>query len=431
MTEEPKPAVETFQCPGCGASVRVRAQGTAVTIACEACGSIVDANDPKRQLLEAVSRKSKAKLLIPLGKRGKLFGTEWEVIGVLRRAEHPWPESEECLLFNPTKGLRWLICYDGHWSFAAPARDKPKKLESSGSYGLGLPMYAELNGKRYRRFHRGTEKVTFVAGEFHWRVRVGEVSNTEMFVAGGEALYHDSTAKEDNWSVATYVKASDVKKAFGVTDLPWRRGIGALQPRPAEKDRSAVFKTYFALVAVIFAVQIVTCSSASNHTIHVQSFEYTTAAKDKETRTESFDVGKGIENLEIDLYSPVNNHWLAIDGELVNETTGDTWPFEEGVEYYSGYDSDGSWSEGTTHATKVLSGVPPGRYHINLEPSSDYGAAETGSQSYEIKAVRSVPTFGNFWWALVLLSIPPSILWLVGHYYDRERWSKSDFSPYG
>jgi ribosomal protein S27AE len=37
---------ESFQCPGCGSSLTIRAKGHTETLACGTCGSIIDLTDP-------------------------------------------------------------------------------------------------------------------------------------------------------------------------------------------------------------------------------------------------------------------------------------------------------------------------------------------------------------------------------------------------
>src|SRR5271155_4599009 len=83
------PQVKALNCPGCGAAITLRSLSQAVTVICDHCHSILDAQDPRLTILQ----KFKAALdedppLIPLGTRGKIRGTEFEVIGFERRTIH-------------------------------------------------------------------------------------------------------------------------------------------------------------------------------------------------------------------------------------------------------------------------------------------------------------------------------------------------------
>jgi hypothetical protein len=111
--------VSDLNCPNCGASITLRALGQASSVVCEGCGSILDAKDPKLQIIQTFHRiVSSDPPLIPLGTRGKIRGTDYEVIGLERRTinvdlvDYHW---HEYILFNPhsdfaIRGIRhWTI----------------------------------------------------------------------------------------------------------------------------------------------------------------------------------------------------------------------------------------------------------------------------------------------------------------------------------
>ncbi len=118
-----------FDCPGCGAPTVLRAQGAVETVACEHCGSVIDARDPRHQILSRYKSKILHKPLIPLGARGTLMGEKWEAIGFMRRRTRYYGvdyEWSEYLLYNPYKGFRWLLEYHGHWTFLGPVNNPPQ-----------------------------------------------------------------------------------------------------------------------------------------------------------------------------------------------------------------------------------------------------------------------------------------------------------------
>lgn len=108
----------------------MRAPGVSLIVVCRHCGAALDAKDPKHQLLSRYQARLKYKPLIPLGKRGKIRGEEFEAIGFLRRKvrysgmEYEWSEY---LLYNPYKGLRWLLESNGHWTLLKPLPNPPEK----------------------------------------------------------------------------------------------------------------------------------------------------------------------------------------------------------------------------------------------------------------------------------------------------------------
>jgi len=73
-------------CAQCGAAITLRSFQQAVTVVCESCHSILDAKDPALTVLQQFkAATNETRPLIPLGARGKLRGTDYEVIGFQRR----------------------------------------------------------------------------------------------------------------------------------------------------------------------------------------------------------------------------------------------------------------------------------------------------------------------------------------------------------
>jgi hypothetical protein len=118
-----KPQVKALNCPQCGGAITLRSFQQAVTVVCENCHSILDAKDPTLKILQQFQAiTGELKPLIPLGTRGKLRGTDYEVIGFQRRSiesdgvRYDW---HEYLLFNPSPSARTCP------PFAAPSSPPP------------------------------------------------------------------------------------------------------------------------------------------------------------------------------------------------------------------------------------------------------------------------------------------------------------------
>lgn len=107
-----------FDCTACGGPLTLRAEGVSESLACQHCGAVLDARDPRHQVLAKYRHKMGVAPKIPIGTRGKLRGDELEVIGHQRRAVrysgviYSW---DEYLLWNPYKGFRWMVESNGHW----------------------------------------------------------------------------------------------------------------------------------------------------------------------------------------------------------------------------------------------------------------------------------------------------------------------------
>ncbi|MNL42842.1 hypothetical protein D3C87_1653250 [compost metagenome] len=116
-----------------------------------------------------------------------------------------------------------------------------------------------------------------------------------------------------------------------------------------------------------------------------------------------------------------------MQGELVNDDTGDVQEFTKDVEYYSGRDADGDWTEGSQGGTVLLSAIPGGTYHVNFQVTGPLGLTPL---PYTLEIRRGVPRWPNFFLAIVLLSLWPIWLWWKDRNFELARWSQSDYSPY-
>lgn len=119
-----------FDCPACGGPLTLRAEGVSESLACPHCGAVLDAKDPRHQVLAKYRSKLGVTPKIPIGTRGTLRGDQLEVIGFQRRAVrysgviYSW---DEYLLRNPYKGFRWMTESNGHWLLLKTVETKPKE----------------------------------------------------------------------------------------------------------------------------------------------------------------------------------------------------------------------------------------------------------------------------------------------------------------
>src|SRR5476651_934271 len=77
---QPAARTRTISCPSCGGSVTIRANGISITAICSFCGSTLDVANPDVRLI-AEARERTREPAIPVGTRGELAGTLWEVAG--------------------------------------------------------------------------------------------------------------------------------------------------------------------------------------------------------------------------------------------------------------------------------------------------------------------------------------------------------------
>lgn len=418
---DPVSTVRALTCPNCGGTVALRAAGYTVSIVCEHCGSALDATDPDLKMI-ARARDAMLRPEIPLGTRAELRGVTWEVIGYLTRTDN-YVSWSEYLLFNPYEGYAFLI-------------DDGRRF-SLGFLLDRLPSYAgialSVDGADYERFGRtyGT-RVTFVVGEFYWRVAVGEEVSVADFVRPGTMVSAEENDGERTWTRSDLLDFGVVEKAFG---LPKRaRGFGAT-PAPHEPSPyRRMMKEAMMIGAVAMIVMFVIMSMAGGTS---RVGRGTLAVKlDGSTTTEVITpIALPDRSAAVRISAAVgqlDNSWIDLDYSLVDRATQENFDGYALAEHYSGSDSDGPWQEGSTQPSIQLSGIPAGSYDLVVEATGHrWGNASSSSLASDGSDTLTIPVgieiargglfAGNFFLAMFLLACWPLIVGLLHFRFEKRR----------
>lgn len=418
-----KPQTRALNCPGCGAALTVRSFNNAVTIVCDSCHSILDAKDPNLQILQQFKAATdKDRPHIPLGTRGKIRGTDYEVIGFERRTIHvegvaySW---HEYVLFNPFKGFRYLTEYDGHWNDCSTLKALPDVVSFSS------PPKVKYLGETYKHFQTARASTSFVLGEFPWQVRVGESVEVSDYVSPPRVLSSEQTGNEVTWSMGEYMLGRDVWKAFRLPGSPPEaKGVYENQPSPMSGEVKSIWLTFAFLLLALVVLMIGFDLSAQNKDVFTGYYKYDSNQRGEASFvTDDFEVKGHTSNVELKTTTDLNNRWIYLNYALINETTGQAFDFGREVSYYHGYDSDGSWSEGSANDAVAVPGVPPGRYYLRVEPEGDPGH---GMTYYTVTVKRDVPQYSFYAIALGALLLPAILLSWRALSFEHLRWAESD-----
>lgn len=215
-------ASRTLPCPNCGASLEPRLDSTQ-SIVCHQCKSVVDISKGAGADLSAFQQNNGGEPQIPLGTTGSLAlngGTPkpWQVVGYMERVDLPESAEDEqtfwreYLLFNQTEGFAFLVDTEEGWSIVRPITGAPSKT------GKDTVTYQD---KPFKRRWSYSAKVTWVLGEFYWRVRREERALVRDYEwrngARLELLSAEQTGQEITWSHGRAVDAAEVQRAFSLS----------------------------------------------------------------------------------------------------------------------------------------------------------------------------------------------------------------------
>lgn len=235
-----------LNCPHCAGPLTLHAPDQTLRVCCPNCESLLDCQSGKLQYLQTLTAKSQLVPVIPLGAVGTLADVEYTVIGLMERfvvsdgRKYPWLEY---LLYQSSVGFRWLAWTTGHWSFVEAV-----PVSSIQEHGKSL-KYA---GRNFTLFSQGTAYVSYVIGEFYWRVNVGESVVTNDYIDPPNMITteHSINDQGSEWNVSlgTYVQPEVVEAAFQLKEQRPAWGVGAIQPAPPAGNETAIWFLFAAIL---------------------------------------------------------------------------------------------------------------------------------------------------------------------------------------
>ena len=419
-----RPRATSLECPSCGAGIVLHAQGWAVSVVCERCGSVLDATNPTLQILQRHDEAILVRPRIPLGSRGTWNGVQWDVIGfqvvtiTVEGTDYSWTEY---VVFNPYRGFLYLSEYQGHWNVIEKLRRRPLE-DTSGSRPV-----ATLDGRAFKHFQTSLARTTLALGEFPWQLKVGDRVAARDYIAPPYVLSAEASDNETTWSLGTYTPPEVIAKAFGVSKgMMAPVGVYANQPNPHVESGARVWRAIKLFMLLLLVMLVVNVATSRGRTVFTSPYRFSPNTSDSAafvTRTFAFDGRPS--SVVVDIDSDASNNWVYFDFSLINEATGVATEFSKQISYYSGSDSDGNWSEGSRRGSVRVSGIPAGTYFLRVAPEG--GEVLGNGVNYTLRVRRDVPSFLFYGLALLALVVPGVIALLPKAAFESSRWTESDY----
>ncbi|MCE9659021.1 MAG: DUF4178 domain-containing protein [Burkholderiales bacterium] len=216
----------TLQCPSCGAALEVKLE-TTQSIVCHQCKSVVDVSQGVGGDLAHYAQDNGQEPQIPLGTVGTIAlggkaALPWQVVGYVERCEIPESSEDEqtfwreYLLYHRIEGFAFIVDAEDGWSWAIPITGAPQSFGDSVKH----------EGVLYKKLYDYTGQVTYVLGEFYWRLtRDQRTANTDYAGTGSASskrLNRERTESEGTqeivWSAGEALSADVIQAAFRLGD---------------------------------------------------------------------------------------------------------------------------------------------------------------------------------------------------------------------
>ena len=408
-----------FNCPHCASPLSVHS-GAIDSVACDSCGSIIGIDNENVQVLARAAQSMRVVPWLPLGSKGRLHDIDWEAIGFMRRSQrsggvdYAWSEY---LLFNEKDGFAWLTEYQGHWNFARTLSNPPSVSRGQTSFWRKTSLF--------KLFSSGKAEVTYVVGEFYWRVSVGESCLVEDYICPPTMLSREVTNKEATWSESEYLEPEVLCAAFKTTMAPPARiGVFANQPNSLTETYHKAIKLFLMLALVATVVQLAFVFIFSSQTVLKQQVVLSTHNEDATLTPKEFVLQSRARSLRVSHDTDVENNWVDITSTLVEKATGEAYQGVQEVSYYHGVDEGENWSEGSKGDAIAFKNIPPGTYYLTIE--YDLGTDKRDSVADTVQVVRNPATWSNYVLVMIFLLLFPLISRWRRSNFESRRWSESD-----
>jgi hypothetical protein len=259
-------AARGVQCPSCGAALEVKLASTQ-SIVCHQCHAVVDVSQGVGGDLAHYAQDTPhiegGQPQLPLGATATLAlggpPKPWQVVGYVERceiADNPDDESvfwREYLLYHRAEGFAFLVDAEDGWSWTVPITGAPQVVGDS----------ARWRDDSYRKLYAYTGQITYVLGEFYWKLERGERTSNIDFASGAKRLNREQSGDEVTWSAGQTMDARTIAVAFR---LPEAAGAAlARDASPLSGGGTPLTKNLIiAVVVIIFVVLMLKDCSRSN-----------------------------------------------------------------------------------------------------------------------------------------------------------------------
>jgi hypothetical protein len=157
---------------------------------------------------------------------------------------------------------------------------------------------------------------------------------------------------------------------------------------------------FLALNVLLFIFSFIVEKKAVVLSEQIEAEQYT-----REHLTAPFTVDKDQTILRVGGSAPLDNSWLALDFAVVNADEQVVSEFFDEASYYSGSDSEGSWTEGSRSFGTYFKVKKPGTYRLLVHASGGSGYGGAGRNEPITITVTAGRTISWYFWIPIIVAL--------------------------
>ncbi len=368
--------VAQFNCGGCGSTLSV-VNRRAKHVACQYCGSVADARSDAHKVIMKLPdpKRFKPFSFMKVGMMAVVDGMKYQVIARTRWRQtyvERWVEDGETGYSNEIWEYDTYTLLSEYFTYLYISEDKegffsgeeylPDKPRIPNNH---LEFVSLTKGKSTEPIQEmGTAKVIYFEGETNYNIAVGDKIKFFSYKKGRNSFVTESRlnkkgeVKEIEFFKEKKMKVNEVLEYFkgdpGIYDI--------LQKRRMFQFLGALCGITFAVFLISMIFSFIKPESA----IFLDNTTLSTVA-DSSYLTPFFELPEaGLYRVELKGNQAQDNTWFYQMAYLI-DNNGDVVNSVEGEFYrYSGYDSDGYWSEAKLENSKIVKLKEPGTFRAQI-----------------------------------------------------------------
>jgi len=445
------------QCPECRTNIEYYDKTKSKYFACPNCGAYFEKVGGYNSVQRKFDDPHRTHSAFPLGHQCTIDNVDYTLVGYVQKKQADeeiyW---REYAFYAP--GADWYLIlaeYNGHWLFITyiENQDIEEHTFASDSSYTGKYSTARLENTYYS-LHLDYEFVIINAeGEFDWDILSDERLRTLEYVNAPNLLIKEIRGNIETWFSGSYLSTARLIAIFGVAPETLAARTEGYKFEPGKFyprwQQTIVFT--FVLLGLFALLNLGMTVIKPSKSVISDSFACmadSTTNPDiincKPLMSHSFEI-TGPSAVEITLSAGnVDNNWMEIVADLVNDQTGYTYEVNKTISYYHGYDDGESWSEGSRTEKVMISSVPSGSYHLNIYPylpTNGYATPTPDGQqqirqnypldSFTIDVTQNAFLGREFWFMLIAIVLYPTIQIFRKANFENSNWFDSEYGSYG
>lgn len=412
---------EAIRCAACGKPYEGPRLDSTEMVVCEACGSGLQLDEAETRV---VGRNvgDAPYFAFSVGLPIDIEGVRYEVMGRLYYVE-PDEDGEypsmEYVLYNPDNGYLWLSEDNGHFTISRPYHVRFSVPP------IPVPKMGVTVGKEtFKIYESGELTLRWVDGALPWTAAVGERTRYTHLINPPDYIDQEITGTELELFRGRYVDHEEMVKAVpeGVK-VPSPHGVYSCQPYVPAGWLRGMWRA--GLVFLVLNVLLFSYSVIADKGNVVLREQITAGQYKGEYLSRPFTVPRDRCILRLTGTAPLQNSWLAMDFAVVNANEEVISEFYGEASYYSGVDSEGSWTEGSRHFKSYFKVPKAGTYRLLVHARGGTGVSG-GPRNEAVNLTLAANTTISWYFVMpILLSLlvtclEPTRKWL----FDQRRWAQ-------